>query len=49
MWMFHCHIEPHLASGMYTHYRIEPAETLSQRHDKTPGPIRHRSDGSSRQ
>ena len=49
MWMFHCHIEPHLASGMYTHYRIEPAETLSQRHDKTPGSIHHRSDGSSRQ
>jgi manganese oxidase len=30
MWMFHCHIEAHLASGMYTHYMVDPAETLSQ-------------------
>jgi FtsP/CotA-like multicopper oxidase with cupredoxin domain len=31
MWMFHCHVEGHLASGMYTHYMVEPAaETLSQ-------------------
>ena len=27
MWMFHCHIELHLASGMYTHYMVEPAGT----------------------
>jgi FtsP/CotA-like multicopper oxidase with cupredoxin domain len=30
MWMFHCHVEGHLATGMYTHYMVEPAETLSQ-------------------
>jgi FtsP/CotA-like multicopper oxidase with cupredoxin domain len=33
MWMFHCHVESHLASGMYTHYMVEPApaaETSSQ-------------------
>jgi FtsP/CotA-like multicopper oxidase with cupredoxin domain len=29
MWMFHCHIEGHLALGMYTHYMVEPAETLT--------------------
>ena len=29
MWMFHCHIEPHLASGMYTHYMVEPVEKLT--------------------
>jgi manganese oxidase len=28
-WMFHCHIEVHLASGMYTHYTVEPKETSS--------------------
>ena len=31
MWMFHCHIEPHLASGMYTHYMVEPREPLSRK------------------
>ena len=31
IWMFHCHIEPHLASGMYTHYMVEPKETSSQK------------------
>jgi FtsP/CotA-like multicopper oxidase with cupredoxin domain len=25
-WMFHCHVEGHLASGMYTHYVVEPRE-----------------------
>ena len=29
MWMLHCHVEGHLASGMYTHYMVEPAATLS--------------------
>jgi FtsP/CotA-like multicopper oxidase with cupredoxin domain len=24
-WMFHCHVEGHLAIGMYGHYRVEPA------------------------
>ena len=27
--MFHCHIEPHLASGMYTHYMVEPVEKVT--------------------
>jgi hephaestin len=31
MWMFHCHVEGHLASGMYTHYVVEPRETSSQK------------------
>jgi manganese oxidase len=32
MWMFHCHIEGHLATGMYTHYMVEPAAaTLSKK------------------
>jgi FtsP/CotA-like multicopper oxidase with cupredoxin domain len=30
-WMFHCHVEGHLASGMYTHYVVEPRETSSQK------------------
>jgi hephaestin len=25
-WMFHCHVEGHLAIGMYTHYMVEPAD-----------------------
>lgn len=25
MWMFHCHVEGHLAIGMYAHYTVEPA------------------------
>lgn len=29
MWMFHCHVEGHLAIGMYTHYMVEPTETLN--------------------
>jgi FtsP/CotA-like multicopper oxidase with cupredoxin domain len=29
MWMFHCHVEGHLAIGMYTHYMVEPAGTLT--------------------
>jgi FtsP/CotA-like multicopper oxidase with cupredoxin domain len=29
-WMFHCHVEGHLASGMYTHYMVEPRETSNQ-------------------
>jgi FtsP/CotA-like multicopper oxidase with cupredoxin domain len=29
MWMFHCHVEGHLAIGMYTHYMVEPAVTLN--------------------
>jgi FtsP/CotA-like multicopper oxidase with cupredoxin domain len=32
MWMFHCHVEAHLASGMYTHYMVEPKETSSHTH-----------------
>jgi len=24
-WMFHCHVEGHLAVGMYAHYIVEPA------------------------
>ena len=31
MWMFHCHVEAHLASGMYTHYMVEPKETSNQK------------------
>jgi hephaestin len=23
-WMFHCHVEGHLATGMYAHYTVEP-------------------------
>jgi FtsP/CotA-like multicopper oxidase with cupredoxin domain len=30
-WMFHCHVEGHLAIGMYTHYTVEPAVTLSRK------------------
>src|SRR5215471_1093961 len=30
-WMFHCHVEGHLASGMYTHYVVEPRETSSSK------------------
>jgi len=26
MWMFHCHVEGHLAIGMYGHYTVEPAK-----------------------
>jgi hephaestin len=26
-WMVHCHVEGHLALGMYGHYRVEPATT----------------------
>lgn len=29
MWMFHCHVEGHLAIGMYTNYIVEPAATLN--------------------
>ena len=25
-WMIHCHVEGHLAAGMYGHYRVEPAK-----------------------
>jgi hephaestin len=25
-WMVHCHVEPHLAIGMYAHYKVEPAQ-----------------------
>ena len=35
MWMFHCHVEAHLASGMYTHYMVEPRETSSQKPTET--------------
>ncbi len=24
VWMFHCHVEGHLANGMYAHYTVEP-------------------------
>jgi len=40
MWMLHCHIEPHLASGMYTHYMVEPRETLSQKATEAVSPRR---------
>jgi FtsP/CotA-like multicopper oxidase with cupredoxin domain len=30
IWMFHCHIEVHLASGMYTHYTVEPKNASSR-------------------
>jgi hypothetical protein len=30
MWMLHCHVEGHLAIGMYTHYMVEPAVILSR-------------------
>jgi FtsP/CotA-like multicopper oxidase with cupredoxin domain len=40
-WMFHCHIEPHLASGMYTHYVVEPKETPSQKPTEPPSHSRH--------
>jgi FtsP/CotA-like multicopper oxidase with cupredoxin domain len=40
-WMFHCHIEVHLASGMYTHYTVEPKETSSQKSTETPSHSRH--------
>jgi len=41
MWMFHCHIEAHLASGMYTHYVVEPAETSTHTHTKTASQQKH--------
>jgi FtsP/CotA-like multicopper oxidase with cupredoxin domain len=41
MWMFHCHIELHLASGMYTHYMVEPRETSSQKPTETMSHSRH--------
>lgn len=28
-WMLHCHVEGHLALGMYGHYRVEPAKNPS--------------------
>jgi FtsP/CotA-like multicopper oxidase with cupredoxin domain len=31
MWMFHCHVEAHLASGMYAHYVVEARETSGQK------------------
>jgi FtsP/CotA-like multicopper oxidase with cupredoxin domain len=40
-WMFHCHIEVHLASGMYTHYTVEPNETSSQKSPETMNHSRH--------
>jgi len=30
MWMLHCHVEGHLASGMYTHYMVQPAATITK-------------------
>jgi FtsP/CotA-like multicopper oxidase with cupredoxin domain len=30
MWMFHCHIEGHLAIGMYTHYMVEARSPKSR-------------------
>jgi len=27
-WMIHCHIEAHLAAGMYGHYTVEPAKEM---------------------
>ena len=41
IWMFHCHIEPHLASGMYTHYMVEPRETPSHTQTETLSHQRH--------
>jgi FtsP/CotA-like multicopper oxidase with cupredoxin domain len=31
MWMLHCHVEGHLAIGMYTHYLVEPAVISSKK------------------
>jgi hephaestin len=28
-WMFHCHVEGHLATGMYAHYTVEPTVTTA--------------------
>jgi FtsP/CotA-like multicopper oxidase with cupredoxin domain len=25
VWLFHCHIEPHLTAGMSTRFSVEPA------------------------
>lgn len=29
VWLFHCHIEPHLTGGMATRFRVEPAITAA--------------------
>lgn len=29
VWLFHCHIEPHLTGGMATRFRVDPAIGLA--------------------
>jgi FtsP/CotA-like multicopper oxidase with cupredoxin domain len=40
-WMFHCHVEAHLASGMYTHYMVEPREASSHKPTETLSHSKH--------